>query len=35
MGLFAATVFGYTMVAAEQLLVPANYIEGVLNGLKP
>lgn len=35
MGLFAATVFAYTMLAAEQLLVPTNYIESVLNGLKP
>jgi multicomponent Na+:H+ antiporter subunit D len=35
MGLFAATVFAYTMQAAEQLLVPANYIDAVLNGIKP
>lgn len=34
MGLFAATVFGFTMEAAEQLLVPTNYIESVLNGIK-
>ena len=35
MGLFAATVFGYTMEAAQQLLDPSNYIESVLNGIKP
>ncbi len=35
MGLFAATVFAYSMLAAEQLLVPTSYIESVLNGLKP
>lgn len=35
MGLFAATVFAYTMLAAEQLLVPTSYIENVLNGVKP
>ena len=35
MGLFAATVFAYTMQAAEQLLLPINYIESVLNGIKP
>ena len=34
MGLFAATVFAYTMQAAGQLLEPANYIESVLNGIK-
>jgi multicomponent Na+:H+ antiporter subunit D len=31
MGLFAATIFSYTMLAAEQLLEPANYIKSVLN----
>jgi multicomponent Na+:H+ antiporter subunit D len=35
MGLFAATVFGFTMVAAEQLMVPTTYIESVLIGIKP
>lgn len=35
MGLFAATVFAYTFEAAEQLLVPTDYIDSVLNGLKP
>lgn len=34
MGLFAATVFAYTMQAAEQVLEPAKYIESVLNGIK-
>jgi len=33
-GVFAATVFAYTMEAAEQLLVPTSYIESVLNGIK-
>jgi multicomponent Na+:H+ antiporter subunit D len=34
MGVFVATVFSYTMLAAEQLFEPANYIESVLNGIK-
>ena len=34
MGLFAATIFEYTSLAAEQLLVPSDYIKGVLNGIK-
>lgn len=32
MGVFAATVFHYTMEAANQLLEPSSYIESVLNG---
>lgn len=33
MGIFAAVVFAYTMQAAEQLMIPTEYIESVLNGI--
>ncbi|MBU1013257.1 MAG: Na+/H+ antiporter subunit D [Bacteroidetes bacterium] len=35
MGIFAATVFTYTMEAANQLIEPANYIETVLRNRTP
>ncbi len=35
MGIFAATVFNYTMEAANQLIEPANYIDTVLRNRTP
>ncbi len=35
MGLFAATIFAFTMEAASQLLEPGLYIESVLKGINP
>jgi len=35
MGIFAATVFAYTMEAANQLIEPTNYIDTVLRNKTP
>ena len=35
MGVFASTIFEFTTRAAEQLMNPSDYIEGVLNRNQP